>query len=257
MRKRRKTTQKVGLVLLIFAGLAMTFLPLPLWAQDFDNDGILDNEEGDCLPQGTPCENPTSANIPDLFVIRNISPSDGESLLPPEPFEFITTTVNPFEINLHEIDIKDWPSTTTDISTTQKAIVLIEDLRTSDGDLGTSLIGVPSSGVFGRVYSNRILEDVRNACSLQPECEAMNSNRVVVANGEDEIFKFYAKNVVAHETFHMLNRVVPPNIDVDFHYPQLGYIMDHHMYYKVKARKGLVRWFITDEWAAEDRPQFK
>ena len=49
MKKRQKITEKVGLALLILAGLAMVFLPLKTWAQDLDGDGILDDDEGVCL----------------------------------------------------------------------------------------------------------------------------------------------------------------------------------------------------------------
>ena len=63
------------------------------------------------------------------------------------------------------------------------------------------------------------------------------------------------KNVAAHETFHMLGRVVPANKKVGEHYAQQGYIMDHHMYYKEK--KGKVTWYITDAWADADVPRFR
>ena len=230
MKKRRKITEKVGLALLILAGLAMVFLPLKTWAQDFDGDGILDDDEGGCLPIGVNCAVFTNKLIPDLFVIRAIDPVNGFSLLPPEPFEFITRTQDLFHISLHEITFND--SQDRVITPTQNAIVLTEDLRTSDGDLGTSSIGTPANKVTGRVFSYRILEDVKNACSQQTDCEAVNSEGQTFS-GVEAIFNYYAKNVVAHETFHMLNRVVPPDRKVDNHYPQLGYIMDHHMYYKV------------------------
>ena len=243
-------------MLLVLAGLVFIFSPITTLAQDFDKDGILDDEEGQCFPLDASNCAITSERVPDLFVIRLIDPMNSVSLLPSEPFEFITRPGNPFSILLHEISVIDAP--TQEITPTQNAIALIEDLRTSDGDLGTSQIGTPFDRISGRVFSFRIREDVRNACNLQlpQNCEAADSYGNIY-RGVDEIFNFYARNVVAHETFHMLNRVVPPDRKVDYHYPQLGDIMDHHMYYKVYKKTKKVVWYISDKWTDADLPQYK
>ena len=207
------------------------------------------------FPSGVNCAVFTNKLIPDLFVIRAIDPVNGFSLLPPEPFEFITRTQDLFHISLHKDTFND--SQDRVITPTQNAIVLTEDLRTSDGDLGTSSIGTPANKVTGRVFSYRILEDVKNACSQQTDCEAVNSEGQTFS-GVEAIFNYYAKNVVAHETFHMLNRVVPPDRKVDYHYPAgLDTSWIYHMYYKVYKSQKKVVWYITDKWSEADLPQFK
>ena len=48
MKKRRKITARVGLVLLLLAALALVVLPFQAWATvgDIDDDGILDEYDG-------------------------------------------------------------------------------------------------------------------------------------------------------------------------------------------------------------------
>jgi hypothetical protein len=273
MNKRQKTTTKVGMILLIFAGMAIALLPLQVWAAvDTDQDGILDSTsgvpgDGDCLPIGSVCSdtgiNPkTKIDTPDLFVIlaRPIG-SILNQYKNYDPLDFIrgTGVVKPFTLTLHEISFLDAPLPGLKVTNEQKAIALIEDLSTSSGALGVSQIGVPAQGRSGRVYTNRIRNDIVKACSLQDPtlCQAVNSAAVVKATGMDQIFPFYAKNVVSHEIFHMVNRVVPA-INADNHYPQLGYIMDNHMVYKVYNTKKKVVWTITDQWSpADNKPLFK
>jgi hypothetical protein len=168
---------------------------------------------------------------------------------------------------LHEIDLENKPNNTK-ISELQNAVLLQENLSTADGDLGASQIGYPAMqpyGVQGSYFPNRIREDVQKACSLQPTCICWNADTNTpcldisgnVVQGVDPIVAFYTKNVIAHETFHMVGRVVPPDSKLDYHYRQLGYIMDHHMYYKSYNSSKTVKWFIAHTWAAADKPRFK
>ena len=138
---------------------------------------------------------------------------------------------------------------------------------TADGDLGASQIAYPaySTGVSGSIFPNRIYEDVKQACALEPNCKAWNpdTDQPLVdaagneVSGVNNIFAFFIKNVVAHETFHMVGRVVPPDRKVDYHYPMHGYIMDHHMYYKDSKKSDTVQWFITYKWSEADIARFK
>ena len=273
MKKRQRTTTKVGLILLIFAVSAVAFLPLQTWAADCvdpadcDLDGILNAYEGECLPLSSQCSvtNPTTnLNSADLFVIL-ARPT--ESILNQfnfDPLAFIKGTYVPltFGMTLHEISLAEVTNQgVIDLKVTpeQKAVVLIEDLDPNDGDLGTSPIGVPTQGRVGSMFTNRIRDDIVKGCSSLP-CEAVNSDGVPKASGIDKIFQFYAQNVVAHEIFHMVNRVVPA-INSDNHYPQEGYIMDNHMYFKAykktKTAPAKIVWTITDKWKFEDKPQYK
>ena len=131
----------------------------------------------------------------------------------------------------------------------------------NDGDLGTSPIAYPaySTGIQGTVFTQRIKDDVLKACGLEPNCDAVVDSAATVpyVKGIDAIVDLYTRNVFAHETFHMLGRVVPPDRKLENHYPQLGYVMDHHMYDKSYRKSGLVRWFISNKWSAADIPRFK
>ena len=236
MKKRQRTTTKVGLLLLIFAVLAISFLSLQAWAADCDVcddladcdlDGILNGNEGGCLPPSASCtdinKNPfTNKCTADLFVILERPTGSILNQFNFDPLDFIkgNGVTKTFEMTLHEISSNQAPDqivTPPGQIPPQKAVYLIEDLNTNDGDLGTSLIGVPAQGRFGMIFTYRIRDDIIKACSL-PICEAVNSAGAVLS-GIDKIFQFYAKNVVAHEIFHMVNRVVPA-INADNHYPQ-------------------------------------
>ena len=265
MEKRRKITLKVSLALLIIAGLSVAFLPIQAWAQDADEDGILDELDGQevCLAdvQVQGCI-PTSRGIADLFIML-VTPAN--SLLPDNPLELMPTTYTTADGNIrnlasHVLFLNDLPQSQKLIGTTQNALLLIEDQNSSDGDLGTSQIGYPAlgDGISGRVFTRRIREDVEQACALQDPtlCSAFDSNGNEYI-GIDQIYAFYAKNVCSHETFHMVGRVIPPDRKLDNHYPQLGYVMDHHMYYKEYKRDKRVEWFITDKWSEADIPRFK
>jgi hypothetical protein len=273
MKKRQRKSTKIGLILLILAILALAFLPLQAWAAvDTDGDGILDKDDstpnvlgdGDCLPKGSVCpdtgKNPnTDPNKADLFVILG-RPTTGSILnqFDFDPLEFIKNKAQVvFNMTLHEIGFQD-PPDYQKVTEEQKAVALSEDLNTSDGDLGTSQIGVPVDGRTGKVFTYRIRDDIVKACSRQNPalCTAVNADGALKASGMDNIFQFYAKNVVAHEIFHMVNRVVPA-INADNHYPQLGYIMDHNMYYKEYKKTKNVVWIITDKWSNADNPQYK
>jgi len=247
MKKRNNITAKICLFMLLLAFLAMIALPFQAWAtdDDFDNDGILDIHEAVLG---------TDKNKADLF-IRLLNPEDAP--LPDNPFEFITKETEIFNINVHVINFEDAPGQV--ISPTQYAVDLTWDQRTTDGELGYSMVGVPAQKVSGRVYPYRIKEDVINACyKLNPDdCVCMDSDGAILADGIDEIVAFYQKNVLAHEIFHMLDRVRPVNKKVDYHYAQNDYIMDHHMTYKVSKKEGRVIWYITDKWAPADVPRFK
>lgn len=254
MKTRKKIIAKLGLGLLLFSALVFVVLPFRSWAaEDFDYDGILDTNEGLCLPLGAQNCAITDLTVPDLFVLLQRDPQS--SLLPDNPFDFINTETVIFNIQLHEMGWEDAPDQT--ITGTQYAVKLIEDPSTSDGDLGTSQIGTPAQRISGRVFPQRILDDVEKACGLQPNCEAVNSAGQIVATNIPDIFDFYAKNVVTHETFHMLGRVVPSDRKFDYHYAQLGYIMDHHMFYKESKKNKTVTWYITDTWSEADQPRFK
>ena len=253
MKTRKKMIVKLGLGLLLFAALVFVVLPFQAWAaEDSDYDGILDTDEGECLPLDTPNCGFTNLSVPDLFVLLLRDP---QTLLPDKPFEFIDREPAIFNIQVHEIGLEDAPDQA--ITNTQYAVALIEDPATSDGDLGTSQIGTPAQRIKGRVFPQRIWDDVEKACGLQEICEAVNSSGDVVAENIQDIFDFYVKNVVAHETFHMLGRVVPRDRKLDYHYPQIGYIMDHHMVYKESKKNSTVTWYITDTWSQADQPRFK
>ena len=91
MKKRKKITAKLGLVLLLLAALAMVVLPFQAWAtdDDFDDDGILNQYEGHCLPE-IPAGHcvPTDPEIPDLFIQLVRAPMTFHAS--GKPFEFIT-----------------------------------------------------------------------------------------------------------------------------------------------------------------------
>ena len=257
MKKRRKTIPKVGLILLFFAGVAMALIPLQVGAEDVDKDGFLDEEEmASCIPLENACFD-TDPYIADLFIMFEGQTLDG---VPADPFEFIKTGYEA-SMRIHEIPVFGQDNYNQIITSEQNALLLIADPDPNDGDLGTSQIAFPAyqDGIEGRVFINRIYDDVYKACTLHEDwdCVAVNSAGQEVAQGISEIVDFYTKNVIAHETFHMLGRVVPADRKVDNHYAQLGYIMDHHMYYKEYKKEDKVKWFITDRWAEMDIPRFK
>lgn len=269
MKKRQRTTTKVDLILLIFAVLAIAFLPLRVWAADAtdtDGDGIPDEYEGSL----TVLEQTDTASISmdDLFIILKGYDLD---LVPEDRFDFIVskysstsipTPVNPMEV--HVITTNTDQTINQKIfnqgnETGQNALLVIANPDPNDGDLGASQIGYPaySTGIQGNVFIQRIKDDVVKGCSLQPNCNAVNSAGEIVATDIAGIVDYYIKNVFAHETFHMLGRVVPADRKYDYHYPQLGYIMDHHMYYKEYSKTGFVTWFISNKWNVGDIPRFK
>ena len=276
MKKRRKITAKIGLVLLLLAALAMVVLPFQAWAteNDSDDDGILNELEGSCLPEipTGACVN-TNEQVPDLF-IQLVPPPDGPSILPENPFELITRAGNPFVMNLHVIGEADAQSQLIIEQPEAKypdplriyAVRLEESLSDLAGDLGVTHIGVPTDKSSGTVFTRRIRKDVDDACALaesDEKCTAVDSEGIVVAEGRDAIYNYYAKEVCAHEIFHALGRVVPKNRKVDYHYPMLGYIMDHHMEYKESKKHGTVTWTIHNRWAMDvdndlvDIPRYK
>jgi hypothetical protein len=269
MKKRRKITAKIGLLLLLFAALAMIVMP-QAWAtqDDIDDDGILNDFEGpgECLPFNDPPQLCIEGDPekPDLFIqLVRTSPS----MLPENPFEFITRETETFFMDVHVIGEADAQgqliSGTPGSPGTQYAVKLKENLSANAGDLGVSQIGVPTQIREGSVFPLRIQADVDQACALQATCIAVNSAGVTVAEGRDAIYNYLAQEVCSHEIFHMLGRVVPKNRKVDYHYPMLGYIMDHHMTYKVSNKAHTVTWTIHDRWAKDpdndyvDVPRFK
>ncbi len=265
MKKRQKTITQVGLLLLLFAGFTMAFLPLQAGAEDFDTaedfdidgDGFLNIYEMGSqyitVPgygQFTP--DPYKADL--VILLEN--PADLP--LPVYPFEFINKSYGA-SMRIHDIPVDDGGGIYDQVITLeQNALLLIIDPATDDGDLGASEIAYPaySDGIQGRVFINRIRDDVVKGCSLKSYCEAVNSAGDVVAVGIENIVSFFIKNVIAHETFHMLGRVVPVNSKVDYHYAQLNYVMDHHVYYKVYKTPAKVTWFIADRWSTSDIPRF-
>ena len=249
MRKRKKITTKLGLLLLLLAALVMVMLPFQAWAQeaDTDGDGILDNYEGLCLPESASNCGITNIGIPDLFIQLV---KDSNSTLPEYLFDFITAEQPPFNMNVHVIGEADAPDQ--HITPEQYAVRLKESIDENDGDLGVTPIGVPTQKRSGTVYTRRIRNDVDKACSLQPTCIAVNSDGNVVAQRPDEIFNYYVKEVFAHETFHALGRVVPKDRKADYHYPMLGYIMDPYMSYKESKKDKTVTWTIQNRWAYDD-----
>ena len=269
MKKRKNITAKVCLLLLFLAAIAMIVLPFQAWAQELDQDldGISDMEESECLPIG----NNTNLCIngdpltPDLFIMLLKDPyySLLSATLVDDLFKFISDEQDIFRINVHVIGLEDAPSQM--ISENQYAIALIENSTPNEGDLGTTQLGNVSEQISGYVFTQRIYNDVVEACSQMESCEVVNEQgEVLVELGPsqdpshlEKIFNVYVKNVFAHEAFHGLGRVVPPDRKLDYHYPQLGYIMDHHMYYKRYNSQNKVTWFIQNKWAEADKPQFK
>ncbi|MDA3916789.1 MAG: hypothetical protein PF690_07425 [Deltaproteobacteria bacterium] len=286
MKKRNNITAKICLFMLLLAFLAMIALPFQAWAtdDDFDNDGLYNEDvESVCLPlltdplstdpQAQECF-ATDPDRPDLFILLlraepTLLPYDPDNIENPDypAFEFISNESEWFNINVHVIDVTQAPDQKISNSTPpQYAVGLIEDQRTTDGELGISQVGIPTKIISGRVFSYRIREDVENACNEQdPEkCDCVNSDGEPYydengnpVTGIDQIVTIYQKNVLAHEIFHMLNRVYPVNKKVDYHYAQLGYIMDHHMTYKAFKKEKKVTWYINDKWAKADVPVFK
>lgn len=275
MNKRKKITAKLGIMLLLLAALAMIILPLQAWAteNDTDNDGILNDYEGLCLPLAQPsyCQ-PTIENVPDLFIQVRTAPDSLLDLSHIEDyFNFITEEQTPFNINLH---VYSGENTTAVLfpqdpslpphPSQQYAISLKEDTTSTDGDLGTTEFGVVSDRINGTVFTRRIMNDVQNACNRQVYCEAVNSQgEVLVPPGlsEDDsviraIFNVYLKNVWSHEAWHGVGRVVPPDNKLEHHYRQIGKIMDHHMWYKESKKLDKVTWHIETTWTPADTPQF-
>jgi hypothetical protein len=258
---------------MIFAGLAIAFLPLQAWAveepnSDADGDGILFMYENNSIYVGgnNSISYSTVSSTADLCIMIVHPPV---SLLPTDPFELMPNSYSVDGVikfmETHVAYLTVEPASQKLINSSgasigQNALLLFEDQSTSDGDLGTSQISYPAfgDGISGRVYTKRIGDDVKNACNLQDPslCSAVDSSGNLIV-GIDAITNFYTKNVVAHETFHMLGRVIPADSKLDNHYPQLGYVMDHHMYYKEYKKDKKVVWFITDKWASMDIPRFK
>ena len=151
------------------------------------------------------------------------------------------------------------------ITETQNAALLYLFDSESDGDLGISQVGVLAAGLTGSVYPNRIVNDVYSGCNENPEyeCVCETEEGVPCYNpdgtpviGPEQIIDYYKKEVLAHEIMHMLGRVVPPDRKLENHYPQLGFIMDHHMYWKSYRKAQKTVWFIRNEWAIADKPLF-
>ena len=272
MKKQKNITAKLCLLLLFFAALAVIVLPFHALAQelDSDGDGITDVEETLCNPIDNPalgqqCLDATDG-ITDLYVMF-VNEAPGQvPQLPANPFEFITADYGVVPFALHVIPLETYPFSQ-QIASNQNAVLLNVNPSTADGDLGASQIAYPaySTGPSGNIFPNRIYADVEQACLLEPNCKVWNPDTDAPLadadgneiSGVDNIYAFFIKNVVAHETFHMVGRVVPPDRKVDYHYPMLGYIMDHHMYYKDSKKNGTVQWYITYKWSQADIARFK
>lgn len=262
------TTTKAGcrITLIYFILLIIMLIPVQPMAQelemtDADNDGIPAYLEFEplCLPFGTDSLTNCYLTDPqkaDVFVIMELAnptffPENLSSL------SFITDgeKANP-HINLHIITAEEAPEQI--VISPMFAVKLTENTIPTDGAVGISSTGTTSEKNYAYVYTQRIIDDVYGACNL-----AASGDQIYLALGAeapvpttpDEIAQVYMLNVAAHETFHMLGRVMPPDRKVGEHYNQQGYIMDHHMYYT--AKKGKVTWYITDAWADADVPRFK
>ena len=261
MKIKKKTKINIFLSILLSAALIVVLLPLQVWAE-VPNDGIPSDITVIYLP---PECVPGTANCADFLIdpdkadvfVRTAQKGDRPPLiagLDPDDFdlfEFFSTNTS---VKLHRITKDQAPDQK--VYGPQYAVLLYDDTSNDGEALGLTDLGTPVDKLSGDVYTTRIWEEVEKALPSDEYTSRVadsDGNPILgldgnAIEGNQGVFEFYVKNVAAHETFHMLGRVVPKHRRYDFHTPQEGYIMDHHMVYKVSKNKKTVTWFITDQW---------
>jgi hypothetical protein len=249
--KTRRTVFMVALT----AALTMALLPLQVWAGD-PMDGIPEGVTSISLPPE--CQNDCTKDVQvdpnrgDVFVITAVKDDPNAVAFEGigDPFGLLIANE---KVALHLIDEADTVNQI--VYPGQYAVKVYEDTNPNVEALGMSDLGTPASKLSGDIYTQRIVEEVEKACPDIANCMSIIDGTNIGGMGEEGInavAEFYIKNVIAHEIFHMLGRVRPKDKRYDYHTAQLGYIMDHHMYYKFSNKSKTVTWYISDKWLHEN-----
>lgn len=278
MKKRQRIKTKVGLGLVLVASLALAMAPTGAKAQDSDLDGFTDLEElagielpsglilptGDILPNGNyylpPCvgnEDPVERALcvdlstRDLFVIlRPASPTN----IPLNPLEFLSKPQanDGLGIAVHElfVDPNVWPTPGRNITFTQKAVRVTENLDPTGNILGVANYGTPNGLDEATVFTERIINHVY---SVYAEVEA-DGYEIPPENVINEtVIIPYTKQIIAHEVGHMMVLAVDYNSRFGgYHYKSgSGVIMEQSVVYT--SKRGVVTFYISEGYAAPDQ----
>ena len=273
MRKRRGTELGMLVVLLVAVAVLGT-VSTKARAQcsdsfDLDCDGFLNTEEDggielppgltlldgtttflpnfdDALP-GTPREECVHQDTPDLFVI--LAP---ETLIhiPADPLEFVSEPqVNDgLGITVHLLKSS---VTNRNITSSQKAAKITEDLDPVGNVLGFANQGTPNQIDLAVIYTQRIINHVNSVCAGASQCKDDTG-----ATGDDLHYK-YIKHTLAHEFGHLLD--LASKYDKKFgghHYRTgTGVFMDQSVKYTKKGDK--VIFYIGTTYTSDDQSKYK
>lgn len=235
MKKRLGTSSAIVLGLLGFAPLllALALTPARVAAQcgnqadltDTDSDGFTNYWEctglpltcGGTLPQ-------TSLNVKDLFVFLVRANPSNIPASPFDPFALAKTSL----ANVVNIHVIEGPCNTllstrvVSTKSTQKAIKITEDPSTSVTEVGSSNPGVPRGRDEAKIYPNRIMQKLLEACpclsnnTCNATCRATSGAYLI-----DDLYKLYIQNTIAHEIGHLIRPLHQPyTTKYEYHYQE-------------------------------------
>ena len=286
MIKRKNRTTKFSLGLLLVAVVALCLLPyeakalssaeicgdLSLSDLDYDRDGFSNGQEcdglmlmnGDSFPgynaPTTQAYRPLRLDpaTPDLFVILVLATDDGgdhTNIIGFNPLEIVNKEIQNggLGITTHLLPW-NWPDDrVVSGDSTQKAVKITEYLNNPENIiLGYAPQGTPNGLDKAEIYTERIRYHTEFVCTEEGYDGCSDVSGVTGLN----LVNLRIQHTIAHEIGHMTKLAVEYNKRFDGYHYKAGseVVMEQSVLYS--ARKGVVQFFISKDYAAPSQASF-
>ena len=290
MIKRKDRTTKFSMGLLLVAVVALCLLPCKVKAQssaeicgdpslsdlDYDRDGFSNGQECEGLPllnsTDFPGWDPNVARqlrldpaTPDLFVILvRATDLEGNHTNIPEygdpgyfnPLEIVSKEIQDggLGITTHLLPAEWHPERLVSPVSDQKAVKLTEYLNDPENlILGYAPQGTPNGLDDAEIYTERIVYHTLTVCAEEGSVSC--SDAATGLTGQD-LVNLRIQHTIAHEIGHMAKLAVEYDKRFDGYHYKAGseVVMEQSILYS--ARKGVVQFFISKDYAAPSQASF-
>jgi len=235
---------------------------------DYDNDGFTNEQECNGIAfSGNQAHFPGFIESAGLNRTRYLDPSGKDlffilvranpTLIPAESPAMIYS--NGLPVTVHEIT----SSTSTSsgdanadrfVTSTQKAVMITEDLNTPGTIFGSAQQGTPNGFDGARVFTQRIKDFVIGRCVTGFYCNANpDSSGTPSVTGIDPVTNLYIINVISHEMGHVSSLTPLQDRRFEWHYaPGSGTVMEQSARYTKSNSTKTVTFYLSTLYTPSD-----